>query len=133
MKTRFVSLDPDKCTSCGICELACSANKEGGFNPTLSRIKIVKISMSRTKADVCRHCEDHPCVDSCPTSALSQDEKTGVIIVDNDKCNACGICIPVCPYGAIFLHPEENLVKICDLCDGDPMCIKFCPKEAISW
>jgi len=25
-----------------------------------------------------------------------------------------------------FLHPEDNKAVICDLCDGDPECVKVC-------
>ena len=33
-------IDPEKCTSCLQCEMACSFENEGVFNPARSRIKI---------------------------------------------------------------------------------------------
>ncbi len=33
-------IDPVKCTSCLQCEMACSFEHEGAFNPAKSRIKV---------------------------------------------------------------------------------------------
>jgi ferredoxin len=33
----------------------------------------------------------------------------------------------------VVLHPETGLPLICDLCDGDPACVKRCPTGAISY
>jgi Fe-S-cluster-containing hydrogenase component 2 len=40
------------------------------------------------------------CVEVCPTHALSRAE---VIKVDNSKCRDCGLCLKVCPNGAITM------------------------------
>jgi Fe-S-cluster-containing dehydrogenase component len=64
---------------------------------------------------------------------LKQSEETGVIMVDDDKCNGCSWCIEACDYGAITLHPELKKVRICDLCEGDPKCVKWCPEEALDF
>ena len=60
--------------------------------------------------------------------ALLKDEK-GVIRVDEYKCNGCGWCIRACKFGAITLHPTKKVAMTCDLCDGDPKCVKLCPFE----
>ena len=31
-----------------------------------------------------------------------------------------------------MIHPEGKLIK-CDLCDGDPNCVKFCETKAIEY
>ena len=31
----------------------------------------------------------------------------------------------------VMLHPETGLPLICDLCDGDPACVKRCATGAI--
>jgi NAD-dependent dihydropyrimidine dehydrogenase PreA subunit len=36
----------------------------------------------------------------------TQDEKTGKIIPDNTKCVACGLCINMCPTGAISFDED---------------------------
>jgi ferredoxin len=41
----------------------------------------------------------HACVDSCPKSAwVLNDESLGL---DTEACDGCGLCIPVCPTGAL--------------------------------
>ena len=81
----------------------------------------------------CRLCEEPPCVAACPRDALTQSEETGIILVDEDKCNGCGWCIEACDYGAIMIHPEKKVVFVCDLCQelGEPQCVKWCPEEAL--
>jgi Fe-S-cluster-containing dehydrogenase component len=76
-------------------------------------------------------CEDPICVASCPRDALTKDEKTGIILVDEEKCNGCAWCIEACEFGAITLHPIKKKVLICDLCEGDPKCVQCCPTDAL--
>ena len=129
---KFVAADPEKCTGCSICELICSLEKEKVFSPHYSRIKAVRLHGILNVVIACRFCEDAKCVKACPREALTQSEETGIISVDNEKCNACGWCIEACDYGAITVHPDETTVLICDLCNGEPKCIEWCPEEALS-
>jgi len=130
-KRLFVSGDPSKCVGCSICEYACALEKEGSFNPVRSRIRVVRLHQLVNVAVACRFCEDAPCVYACPRSALKQSEENGVILIDEEKCDACGWCIEACDYGAITLNPEKRVVMACDLCGGEPKCIDFCPEEAL--
>ena len=130
---KFVSADPDKCVGCSVCEYACAFEKEKAFNPLKSRIRTVRLHPLINLAVTCRLCEDAPCVAACPRDALEQSEETGVILVDEDKCNGCGWCIEACDYGAITLHPESRVVVVCDLCDGEPKCVEWCPEEALDF
>jgi len=84
-------------------------------------------------AITCRLCENAPCVAACPRDALTQSEENGIILVDEDKCNGCGWCIEACDYGAIMLHPDRKVVFVCDLCDGNPKCVEWCPEEALDF
>jgi carbon-monoxide dehydrogenase iron sulfur subunit len=126
---KFISVDIDKCIGCGICEYACALEKEGFPDPSKSRIRVIRLNPWINVALACRFCEDAWCVKACPKEALKQSEK-GVPLVDADKCSACGWCLQACPYGGIVLHPEKRVVT-CDLCDGNPKCIDFCPEEAL--
>ncbi len=128
---RFVSADPDKCVGCQVCEYACAIEKEGAFNPLKSRIRVVRINQLVNLAVTCRLCEDPACVAACPRDALTQSEENGIILVDEDRCDGCGWCIEACEFGAVMLHPERKVVFICDLCDGKPKCVEWCPEEAL--
>jgi Fe-S-cluster-containing hydrogenase component 2 len=52
-------------------------------------------------------------------------------MVDDEKCNGCGWCIEACEFGAITFHASKKTVIACDLCDGEALCIEFCPREAL--
>ena len=128
-----VIADPEKCVGCGYCEMACSLKNEGVFSKQLSRIRVVRLPLFIDVAVTCRLCEKPPCVRSCPRRALRQDERTGVIVVDESKCTGCGWCIEACDFGALMLHPERKVVVACNLCDGDPECVKYCQLEALEF
>jgi len=132
MQRRYVVSDPETCTGCRICEYICSAVKEQGFNPLLSRIRTMRIEPTLNISMACRLCEDPTCVKSCPRKALSKDEETGIIKLDEAKCNGCAWCIETCEFGAIALHSTKQTIVVCDLCDGDPKCVMYCPKEALT-
>jgi carbon-monoxide dehydrogenase iron sulfur subunit len=58
--------------------------------------------------------------------ALTIDDDTTAVLVDREKCTSCGACIDACPGKVPFLHPGDNKATICDLCEGDPECVKVC-------
>jgi carbon-monoxide dehydrogenase iron sulfur subunit len=134
MSRSSIICDPDRCIGCSICEFVCSAVKEKSVDPMLSRIRVVNLEPTCSMAITCRLCENPPCVKTCPRDALKQDETTGIIQVNEDKCTGCGWCIKACDFGAISLHPRTGVVMVCDLCGGEPECIKYCPfNEALSF
>jgi len=128
MSEKYIVCDPDKCLGCGICEFVCSAVKDKSLDASFSRIRQVNFEPTGSLAIACLLCEKPPCVGVCPMDALLKDEK-GVIRVDEYKCNGCGWCINACKFGAITLHPTRKVAMTCDLCDGDPECVKLCPFE----
>ena len=131
MKEKIITVSPEKCVGCGICEYACSYRKEGVFNPLKSRIRVIRIGLLINTALVCRKCEDPSCVRSCPRGALVKRRWDGLVIVNEEKCDGCGYCIEACDFGAITIHPEKNVAIICDYCAGEPECMLWCPEEAI--
>ena len=80
----------------------------------------------------CAQCSNYPCVGVCPVQALSVNEETGAVDVDAEKCIACGACIRECPGEVPHMHPEKDHILICDLCGGDPECVKACSYNCIS-
>ncbi|MHA1667914.1 MAG: 4Fe-4S dicluster domain-containing protein [Candidatus Heimdallarchaeaceae archaeon] len=130
--TKRIYVQKEKCNGCRICELRCSFEHEGVFSPTLSRIRIIKkeiegIAIPRT-CILCGKCEA-----VCPERAIVFSPKTGAIEVIEEKCTACGECVKVCPLSVIKIHPQRNVAFTCDLCDGDPQCVKYCPEEALHY
>ncbi|MHA1731947.1 MAG: 4Fe-4S dicluster domain-containing protein [Promethearchaeota archaeon] len=133
---QFIVVDPDLCTGCEMCESICSFAHEGVFNPLYSRIKRVRIEPIINIALACAKCDDPECTRACPQKAIEKDETTGSIkLVDADKCDGCGFCVRACPFGAISVSLDGKAL-VCDLCEttewGEPQCIEYCPKEAIS-
>ena len=94
--------------------------------PEASRIRVFMPFPGVEVPHFCAQCADYPCVDSCPEDALSVDEETSAVLVDREKCTSCGLCIKACPGQVPFLHPGDNKATICDLCGGDPECVKVC-------
>lgn len=132
-KWKFVSGDPSKCVGCCVCEYVCSMEHEGTYNPTKSRIRVVRINAFENIAITCRLCEIPKCVTACPQEALIQSEKTGIILVDEKNCNGCAWCVEACDFGSIQLHPINRVPFVCDLCDGKPQCVEWCPEEALDF
>jgi len=129
---KFVSVDPSKCTGCGICEYACTLEKgEAVWNPIRSRIRVVRMTPLFNFALACRFCEDAKCVKACPEKALSQSEKTGILMVKEKQCKGCDWCVQACEHGGITIHSDTGKAIACDLCEGEPKCVEFCPEEAL--
>jgi Fe-S-cluster-containing hydrogenase component 2 len=131
-----LSFHPEKCTGCRICEIVCSLSKEHTINPRKARIHVVTVYPGIIDSPVaCRQCSEKPCVDACPVRALSVDETTKAIVVNDDACIGCEKCIGACPYAAVTVQLRKGKKKaiICDLCHGDPICVKWCPFIAIEY
>lgn len=137
-----VAVYPDRCVGCRVCELVCSETHEGVYHPSKARIQV--LSFDETVQDmplVCQQCSDAPCLEACPSGALSRDTQTTAVIVDSELCTQCLSCIQACIIGQKSIDPEEKLVirfdeekqapVKCNLCDGDPQCVKYCPTQAL--
>lgn len=130
---QFLKVDYKKCIGCRICEQICSWVHFGRVQPSRSRIKIARIySENKNMIRVCTGCIRAPCIDICPTNALSKKSGTNAVVVDQQKCNGCGKCLSVCPNKGIFMYNNNmRIILICDLCQGNPQCVKYCPENAI--
>ncbi|HPE55000.1 MAG TPA: 4Fe-4S binding protein [Bacteroidales bacterium] len=58
--------------------------------------------------------------------------KREIIVIDEEKCNGCGACVPECHEGALqIIDGKARLVS--DLfCDGLGACIGHCPEDALT-
>lgn len=122
----WIARDFSRCSGCRRCEIACSLFHENRIWPEASRIRVFMLVPGVEFPHFCVQCEDYPCVEACPTNALSVSRNTGAVLVDADTCVGCGNCIEACPGRIPHMHPTENRVLICDLCSGDPQCVKVC-------
>lgn len=132
------------CTGCRTCQLMCVLSHEQLINPQLAR-NIVNIDYQdahRTNVLYCQQCDDPKCLRACPTGALHVDEDTGARVIDQNVCIGCQSCLNACIYAQggqgqsrIKYNPETGTCFKCDLCGGDPQCVKFCPLGAsqASW
>jgi Fe-S-cluster-containing hydrogenase component 2 len=125
-------IDYQKCTGCRTCELVCAVQHDGCSNPTRSRIKVVKWEAQGLYIPMsCQQCQDAPCLNICPVKAISKDDKVGRVMVDYDICIGCRSCVAICPFGAMNYNVIDKRVFKCDLCDGDPQCVRFCDVKAV--
>lgn len=122
----WIDRDYLKCAGCRRCEIVCTLHHEGQIWPEASRVRVFMLVPGVEIPHLCVQCTDYPCVEACSFNALSVDDKTSAVIVDREKCTACGVCIKACPGRIPHIHPKENYVLICDLCGGNPRCVKAC-------
>lgn len=154
-------ITPDKCKACRRCEVACiAAHHNMSFKEAMkhrdtlvSRVQVVKAEGLKTTVR-CHQCKDAPCCNVCPTQALQQDED-GRIIMNEENCIACEMCIKACPYGTISMDamrgkesdeeglpcaiPGRNVAVRCDMChawrieNGKKItaCMEACPVRAL--
>lgn len=131
---KVLMVDPEKCTGCLLCEQICSVKHEGTVNPYRARIKVVKWEMEGAVLPmVCQQCDDPPCLNVCPMEAISKNVETGLVAVDYERCIGCRMCISACPFGAMGYDWVDKKVIKCDLCGGDPQCVRFCDPQAIQF
>ena len=122
----WIARDYKNCSGCRRCEVACSLYHENKIWPEASRVRVFMLVPGAEFPHLCSQCIDYPCIQSCTFDALSVDTKTDAVIVDKEKCTACGACIRACPGAIPHLHPTKNYILICDLCNGNPQCVKVC-------
>jgi len=120
---KSLNIDPGKCTGCLQCEIACSYEHTGTFNP----------SRCRFAPYTCTQCDEAWCQRACPVDAISVDMATGAKIISDDKCVGCKVCTIACPFGTVNYSQATGKVVKCDLCGGDPECAKACPTDAITY
>lgn len=128
------------CTGCRLCEHACSAFHEGVIWPEASRIVVYQFDPGPLDIPVlCHQCWDFPCIEACPVEpkVMRLDEKTGAVVIDQKRClgrKKCGDCAKACYHqSAIRFHPRTQKAINCDLCGGEPECVRICPTGAISY
>ncbi|MFA7178679.1 MAG: 4Fe-4S binding protein, partial [Dehalococcoidales bacterium] len=63
---------------------------------------------------------------------MTVKKKRPIIIIDEEKCDGCGICVPSCAEGALqIINGKARLVSEI-YCDGLGACLGKCPRGAIT-
>ncbi len=142
MDRKLLTFDPHLCTGCMYCMTACSTYNEGSTSLSRARLHIIRheghaVTKIGEEDELvfaligCQQCEEPLCAILCPHSALKQDPSTGAIVILKDRCVGCHTCLTNCPFGAISFNEQKQQVFKCELCKGDPQCVKFCQPGAL--
>jgi formate dehydrogenase iron-sulfur subunit len=89
-------------------------------------------------SDVCKHCVEAPCLEVCPTRAIVRTE-FDTVLIRQDVCNGCRLCIAACPFGVIDINPIAGTAQKCTLCYDRlqnglvPACAQACPTQSIQF
>lgn len=124
------------CGGCKKCEIVCSLYQEGAISPSLARITVKRDIFDGyiCEAVSCLHCDGPECLFACPVpGALYVDDITGARVIDSKKCIGCMLCMKACPATpkGIRYDTDKKVCFKCDLCNGNPQCVKFCPTGAL--
>jgi ferredoxin len=55
-----------------------------------------------------------------------------IVLIDEEKCNGCGACVPSCAEGALQIIDGKARLVSETYCDGLGACLGKCPEEAIT-
>ncbi len=133
---KIIISDPELCAGCKRCEKICSWVHYKVFSKARARVRVVKWETEGVYLPLaCFHCETPFCVAVCPVGAIDKDE-SGVIVIDEERCVNCRLCLNSCPFGMIDFNPVARTVIKCDLCKElgyEPQCVEECPTEALKF
>jgi Fe-S-cluster-containing dehydrogenase component len=134
-------IDNRRCIGCHACSVACKAEHEVPLGVARTWVKYIEkghFPDTRRTFQVtrCNHCDDAPCVEICPTTALFK-RRDGIVDFDGRRCIGCKACMQGCPYDALYIDPRTETAAKCNFCAHkvevglEPPCVTVCPTQAI--
>jgi len=142
MAKNIFDIDLNRCVGCYACVVACMDQND--LIPTDGDFMWRDVASLSSGGEIqyaslaCLHCDDAPCLVSCPTGALFKDDASNLIEVDKAKCIGCHSCVMSCPFGAPKFDGDGKLEK-CDGCAARvdngliPACVRICPTRALKF
>lgn len=141
----IVRTNHSDCWGCKACEIACLQEHNLPKGIKLLQVieekpKIIDNKLSFTfRSKRCQHCENPLCQTACPEQAISKDEETGIVLIDNNRCTGCHSvsaegsissdgdlavsakkiktpCVAACPFESIIFDKKAGKARKCDLC-----------------
>jgi anaerobic dimethyl sulfoxide reductase subunit B (iron-sulfur subunit) len=141
-KEYLIHFEPENCTQCHGCEIACKTWRELGYGIRYRRVlnlwegeypRIKSASLSLA----CLHCVAPACVAACPEGAIAKRADDGLVLVNETLCAGCETCAEACPFG-VPQFKENGTMQKCDACNDQPLagaappCVDTCPGKALS-
>jgi Fe-S-cluster-containing dehydrogenase component len=134
-------IDNRRCIGCHACSVACKVEHEVPLGVARTWVKYIeKGAFPQTRrifqVTRCNHCDDAPCVEICPTTALYR-RTDGIVDFDGGRCIGCKGCMQACPYDALYIDPQTETAAKCNFCAHkvevglEPPCVTVCPTQAI--
>lgn len=131
-------IDVSRCIDCRACLVACRAENEVEIPYT--RIWVRDLGVAGSFPDLkrtfipynCMHCDEPPCVEVCPSGATYKDPDTGLVLIDQEACIGCGLCVEACPYDARHIDERRGVADKCTACSHrveagqQPACVATC-------
>ncbi|WP_272701220.1 4Fe-4S dicluster domain-containing protein [Desulfovibrio sp. Fe33] len=128
-------IDLRRCVGCHSCSVSCSVENRvpvGKYRASVGEYVIEGANPTVAPLPrLCNHCEEPACVPVCPVHATYKNAD-GLVLVDSDKCLACGFCVQACPYDARYINPETRSTDKCTFCVHRlqagllPVCVENC-------
>jgi Fe-S-cluster-containing dehydrogenase component len=134
-------IDNRRCIGCHACSVACKVEHEVPLGVARTWVKYIekgRFPETRRVFQVtrCNHCDDAPCIEICPTTALFR-RPDGIVDFDPRRCIGCKACMQGCPYDALYIDPATETAAKCNYCAHkvevglEPPCVTVCPTQAI--
>jgi tetrathionate reductase subunit B len=149
-------IDVSICNGCYCCQIACKDEHVGNdWTPIakpqpdtgqfwLKLNEYVRGTVPKVKMyyrpHLCMHCDDAPCISSCPIPGAIYKRPDGLVVIDPEKCTGCKNCVDACPYSVIYFNESLNIAQKCSGCAHlidkgwkEPRCVDVCPTGAIKF
>jgi tetrathionate reductase subunit B len=127
------------CVGCHACGVACKTEHEvqlGGFRIRTHYLDHPERPVHSFLPMMCMHCQDAPCIKSCPNDAIVR-RTDGRVEIEKNDCEMDTRCVGACPYGAIHIDRQQRKADKCNFCVQrtdvglQPACVDACPTQTL--